>query len=107
MSDLIGFFDSGLGGISVLHEARRVMPTIAWPQPPLSFQVRVTPLFSFARQPPPVSLTVGKSGSSWQTSAAHGKNGDLRGGSRIFDQMQPPGLRPVDRIRKIQSVLTQ
>ena len=26
MSDLIGFFDSGLGGISVLHEARRVMP---------------------------------------------------------------------------------
>jgi len=26
MNDLIGFFDSGLGGISVLHEARRVMP---------------------------------------------------------------------------------
>ena len=26
MSDLIGFFDSGLGGISVLHEARRIMP---------------------------------------------------------------------------------
>lgn len=26
MSDLIGFFDSGLGGISVLHEARRVLP---------------------------------------------------------------------------------
>ena len=26
MKDLIGFFDSGLGGISVLHEARRVMP---------------------------------------------------------------------------------
>ncbi|MBQ6373385.1 MAG: glutamate racemase [Clostridia bacterium] len=26
MKDLIGFFDSGLGGISVLHEARRIMP---------------------------------------------------------------------------------
>ena len=26
MNDLIGFFDSGLGGISVLHEARRIMP---------------------------------------------------------------------------------
>ena len=26
MSDLIGFFDSGVGGISVLHEARRLMP---------------------------------------------------------------------------------
>lgn len=26
MNDLIGFFDSGLGGISVLHEARRAMP---------------------------------------------------------------------------------
>ena len=26
MNDLIGFFDSGLGGISVLHEAVRVMP---------------------------------------------------------------------------------
>ena len=26
MNDLIGFFDSGLGGISVLHEAWRVMP---------------------------------------------------------------------------------
>ena len=26
MNDLIGFFDSGVGGISVLHEARRVMP---------------------------------------------------------------------------------
>lgn len=26
MNDLIGFFDSGVGGISVLHEARRLMP---------------------------------------------------------------------------------
>lgn len=26
MNDLIGFFDSGVGGISVLHEARRIMP---------------------------------------------------------------------------------
>ena len=26
MSDLIGFFDSGVGGISVLHEARRLLP---------------------------------------------------------------------------------
>ena len=26
MKDLIGFFDSGMGGISVLHEARRVLP---------------------------------------------------------------------------------
>ncbi|MBR7187309.1 MAG: glutamate racemase [Clostridia bacterium] len=26
MKDLIGFFDSGLGGISVLHEAHRIMP---------------------------------------------------------------------------------
>lgn len=26
MSDLIGFFDSGVGGISVLHTARRLMP---------------------------------------------------------------------------------
>ena len=26
MNDLIGFFDSGVGGISVLHEARRLLP---------------------------------------------------------------------------------
>ena len=26
MSDLIGFFDSGVGGVSVLHEARRILP---------------------------------------------------------------------------------
>ena len=26
MKDLIGFFDSGVGGVSVLHEARRLMP---------------------------------------------------------------------------------
>lgn len=26
MNDLIGFFDSGVGGVSVLHEARRIMP---------------------------------------------------------------------------------
>lgn len=26
MKDLIGFFDSGVGGISVLHEARRILP---------------------------------------------------------------------------------
>ena len=26
MNDLIGFFDSGVGGISVLHEAKRVLP---------------------------------------------------------------------------------
>ena len=26
MNDLIGFFDSGVGGISVLHQARRLMP---------------------------------------------------------------------------------
>lgn len=26
MNDLIGFFDSGMGGISVLHEAHRLMP---------------------------------------------------------------------------------
>lgn len=26
MKDLIGFFDSGVGGISVLHEARRLLP---------------------------------------------------------------------------------
>lgn len=26
MNDLIGFFDSGVGGVSVLHEARRLMP---------------------------------------------------------------------------------
>lgn len=26
MNDLIGFFDSGVGGISVLHEAQRLMP---------------------------------------------------------------------------------
>ena len=26
MNDLIGFFDSGVGGISVLHEARKLMP---------------------------------------------------------------------------------
>lgn len=26
MNDLIGFFDSGMGGVSVLHEARRLMP---------------------------------------------------------------------------------
>ena len=26
MNDLIGFFDSGVGGVSVLHEARRLLP---------------------------------------------------------------------------------
>ena len=26
MNDLIGFFDSGVGGVSVLHEARKLMP---------------------------------------------------------------------------------
>lgn len=26
MNDLIGFFDSGVGGVSVLHEARRILP---------------------------------------------------------------------------------
>ena len=26
MNDLIGFFDSGMGGISVLHEACRLLP---------------------------------------------------------------------------------
>ncbi len=26
MNDLIGFFDSGMGGVSVLHEARRILP---------------------------------------------------------------------------------
>ena len=26
MNDLIGFFDSGVGGVSVLHTARRILP---------------------------------------------------------------------------------